>query len=73
MVHTASAARSNDTELLVAAVKTAMHHEHNHEYHHAMPLGVMLCVYCGERKNAQMNRLMPNHWASRAKRIAVRK
>ena len=47
--------------------------EHDHEYHHAMPLGVMMCVHCAARKNVQMNNLLRNPSASRGKPRAVGK
>jgi len=27
-----------------------VYHIHNHEFHHAMPLGILRCVYCGVPK-----------------------
>ena len=40
--------------------EAVMYHEHGHEYHYAMPLGIMICVYCGECKDVQMNKLLRN-------------
>ena len=60
VVHTESADRLNHEELFKTAVNFMQQHEHGHEYHHAMPLGVMICVNCGKYKNIQVNRVLHN-------------
>jgi len=66
MVHTESADRLNQGEFRKTSVKLMQHAlEHGHEYHHAMPLGVMICVHCGKYKNIQVNHLLYNAYAPR--------
>ena len=66
MVHTESADRLNQGEFPKTSVKLMQHEpEDRHEYHHAMPLGVMICVHCGKYKNIQVNQLLYNASAPR--------
>jgi hypothetical protein len=52
---------------------TLMYRQHYHEYHHAMPLGQMMCVYCGELRDTRTNLFVRNHSVSKAKTWAISK
>ena len=71
VVYTRDAAGLSDAELHGRDGKSALIYEHNHDFHHAMPLGIMMCVYCGERKNDRMNKRMRSPSVSGAKHVVV--
>ena len=71
VVYTRGAAGLSDAELHGQDGKSALIYEHNHDFHHAMPLGIMMCVYCGERKNNRMNKRMHSPSVSGAKHVVV--
>jgi len=73
VVYTRGAAGLSDAELHGQDGKSALIYEHNHDFHHAMPLGIMMCVYCGERKNNRMNKRMRSPSVSGAKHVVVSK